>query len=121
MMSSNFGRHFRIQAHRRNRCAVKIASNITAEVSPRKGSVPGRHLVEHRAKRKQVGAGIQFFAARLLRRHISDRAERSTRAGQVLLINAASACSADRLARTTSQAVSPSPDQNRESWRARAW
>ena len=49
---------------------------MTPEVSPRKGRRAGRHFVEHRAEGEQVGAGVEFFAAHLLRRHVGDRAER---------------------------------------------
>ena len=41
-----------------------------------------RHLVEHDAEREQIGARVQLLAARLLRRHVGDRAERRARAGQ---------------------------------------
>ena len=56
---------------------------MTAEVSPRKGNCPGRHLVEHRAEGKQVGARVQFLGPHLLRRHVGDRAHRRARTGQV--------------------------------------
>ena len=46
---------------------------------------PGRHLVQHRAEREQVGAGIEFLASHLLRRHVGDGAQRRTGAGQMLL------------------------------------
>ena len=39
-----------------------MASKMTAELSPWNGNVPGRHLVQHRPEREQIGAGIQFFA-----------------------------------------------------------
>ena len=60
-----------------------IASKITAEVLPRKGRCASRHFVEHRAKREQVRPRVQFFASRLLRRHVSHRAQRRAGAGQV--------------------------------------
>ena len=63
----------------------RMASKMSAEVSPRNGSVPGRHLVQHRAEGKQIGARIQFLALGLLRRHVGHRAQRRPGTGQVLL------------------------------------
>jgi len=31
----------------------------------------GRHLIQHQAEGKQIGAGIKFFAVDLLRRHVT--------------------------------------------------
>ena len=53
----------RVQPHGRGRRAFRMASKIIAEVSPRKGSAPGRHLVEHHAKREQIAARVQFLAS----------------------------------------------------------
>src|SRR5260221_2732881 len=44
----------------------------------------GGHFVQHYAKREQVGPRIQFFPARLLGRHVRNRAQRRAGAGQVL-------------------------------------
>ena len=52
-----------------------MASKTTAEVSPSNGSVAGGHLVEHRAEREEVGARVGQLAARLLGRHVGDRAD----------------------------------------------
>ena len=46
---------------------------------------PGRHLVEHGAEGEQIGALVEFFAARLLRRHVGDGAEHQAGAGEVLV------------------------------------
>jgi len=62
-----------------------MESKIAAEVSPRKGARSRGHLVEHRAKRKQIGPRIQFLAQGLLRRHIRDCAQSSAGAGQILI------------------------------------
>jgi hypothetical protein len=45
----------------------------------------GGHLIEHGAEAEQVRAGIQFFPARLLRRHVRRGAHRRTGSGQVFL------------------------------------
>ena len=47
------------------------------------GQSAGRHLVQHRPERKEVGAGIEFLAKRLLGRHIGDRAHGSARTGEM--------------------------------------
>ena len=59
----------------------RIASKMTAEVLPRKGSAAGRHFVQHHAEREEVGARVDLLAARLLRRHIGDGADSGSRAG----------------------------------------
>jgi hypothetical protein len=47
--------------------------------------VVGRgHLVKDDAERKQVAARIEGFAARLLGRHVGDRAERGAGAGELV-------------------------------------
>ena len=43
--------------------------------------VARRHLVKHRPEREDVGAGIQHFSARLLGRHVVDRADRGAGTG----------------------------------------
>ena len=42
---------------------------------------PRGHLVEHQPEREQIRAGVQVVAARLLGRHVGNRAERDARAG----------------------------------------
>src|ERR1700680_2017456 len=42
------------------------------------------HLIQHHSEGEQVGPSIQFFPACLFRRHVSHRAERRARAGEVL-------------------------------------
>ena len=64
-----------------------MASKITGEVSPRKGSASSRHLVQHGAEGKQIGAGIEFLAARLLRRHVGHGSDSGAGTGQQLLIH----------------------------------
>ena len=44
----------------------------------------GRHLIKHRAKRKQIGAAVKLLATDLLGRHVSDRAQHGSGTGEVL-------------------------------------
>src|SRR6202040_3315001 len=37
----------------------------------------GSHLVNHDAERKKIGAPVEFFTQRLLRRHIGHRSDRA--------------------------------------------
>ena len=64
-----------------------MASKITGEVSPAKRQRPGRHLVEHRAKGKQIGARVQFLASRLLGRHVGYGSDRGAGAGEQFFIH----------------------------------
>ncbi len=43
----------------------------------------GSHFVQDGAKRKEISAGVEFFAQCLLRRHIGDRTQGASGAGQV--------------------------------------
>ena len=63
----------------------RIALKITAELSPRNGKHARRHLVQDRAEGKQIAARVQFLGARLLRRHVGDRAHGRSRTGQMRL------------------------------------
>src|SRR6266850_7620148 len=72
----------RIQAHGRYRLPIQDGlENHSGSISAKWQRTCG-HLIEHHAEREEIGAVIQFLAAYLLRRHISDRAYRSARAGQ---------------------------------------
>ena len=53
---------------------------------------PGRHLIENAAKREEVGARVQFFAARLLGRHVRNRADRCARTGQMFEFDGGRRC-----------------------------
>src|SRR5208282_5888260 len=44
----------------------------------------GRHFIEHYTERKQIGAGVQRLATRLLRRHVTDRPHGSPRRGELI-------------------------------------
>ena len=63
---------------------LRIASKMTADVSPVNGSDAGRHLIEHGAERKQVGARVGELPARLLGRHVAHRAHRRAGRREVL-------------------------------------
>ena len=65
---------------------------MVAVLSPTEGQLPGGHLVENGSKREQIGSGIQFFRPRLLRRHVSNRAERGTGAGEMIRVHRTRRC-----------------------------
>ena len=56
---------------------------MTAEVSPRKGTMPVAHFVEDGAERKEVAAGVEFFALGLLGRHVGDGADGGAGTGEI--------------------------------------
>src|ERR1022692_4977543 len=43
------------------------------------------HLVQHRTKRKEIGAGVQFLSPDLLGRHVGDRSQRTAGTRQMFL------------------------------------
>ena len=75
-MRSSSGGSIALMRARRRRIAIEDA------VEHHRGGVAGKtlaaggHLVEHHAEREQIGARIDFVAARLLRRHVGDGADR---------------------------------------------
>ena len=87
MMSSSLGGTSGFNRTAGTGARFRMASKMTAELSPRNGKSPGRHLVQHRSKREQIGARVQFFRPRLLRRHVGDRAERRPGTGQMLRVH----------------------------------
>ena len=50
------------------------------------GQLASCHLVEHGAEGEQVGAGIQVFGLHLFRRHVTDRFQHRSGAGQVQVV-----------------------------------
>src|SRR5262249_50067055 len=48
----------------------------------REGDPAGDHFIEHRAKGKDVAARVEFFAASLLGRHVSDGADSAAGTGE---------------------------------------
>ena len=79
-----FAGQVRIQPHRRHWRLVQDGFEQQRSRVPAERQRACRHLVQHRAKRKQIGARIERLAARLLRRHISHRADRRSRRGQLV-------------------------------------
>ena len=53
------------------------------------GQLARGHFVEDDAERKKIGAGVEFFGAGLLGRHVGDGAERAAGAGEVIGVGAA--------------------------------
>ncbi len=89
-LADNFfqlGRKIRVQADRGNRITIQNLAEDDCRTLAPEGQRARRHLVQHRAEGKQIAPRIQLLRARLLRRHISDRAERGTGTGQVLLVH----------------------------------
>src|SRR5882762_7452286 len=74
-----------IQTDRRNGLAIEESIENLGRSRATERHKPGRHLVEHGAKRKQVGAAVQLLSARLLRRHIRDSSDAGARIGQLLM------------------------------------
>ena len=66
--------YFRIEAYGRNRRAVHDGVKDDSGSVAAKGQLPGGHFVEYDAKGKEIGARVQFLAANLFGRHVSDRA-----------------------------------------------
>ena len=67
----------------------KIALKITGELSPRKGTMPVAISYSTAPKENKSLRASSSFAARLLRRHVGDGADRRTWAGEVLLVERA--------------------------------
>ena len=60
-----------------------IAWKVASGYAPRNGTAPGQHLEHHDAERPDVAARVGLFAARLLRRHVGDGADRRSRNRQL--------------------------------------
>ena len=81
MMCSNFGRALWIQTHGRGRSFVEDPVKDEGGSRSDEGRMACGHLIKHHAEAEQVGAGVEFFAPRLLRRHVRHRAHRHARTG----------------------------------------
>ena len=75
---------FGIYPGRRQRGAVQNGLENHRRGSAPEGEPSGRHFIQHCAQRKEIATPVQFFPAGLFRRHVRDRAERHSRAGQVV-------------------------------------
>ena len=62
------------------------ASSVLIESVPWKGTVPVHMLVEHHAQAPQIAAGIDGFAAALLRGHVGRRANNGPGLGQMGIV-----------------------------------
>ena len=60
-----------IEMTRRDRFLVQDRVQRSDHVAGGKGLLAGRHFVKHDSEREQIAPRVQFFAARLLRRHIN--------------------------------------------------
>ncbi len=80
-------RSFGIQPHGSNRRRVENRSEDNSGSFAAERQRAGRHFIQDRAEREQVGACVQFLAAHLFGRHVGDGAERRARAGEVRLID----------------------------------
>ena len=72
-----------VQPNDRNWIAFQNLVEDDSGAFAAEGQLPGRHLVQHCAKRKQITARVQFLRPRLFRRHVSHRTQRGTGTGQV--------------------------------------
>ena len=80
------GWHFGIQPHRRSWRPIQDRFENDGGTLSAERQCARRHLIQHCAEGEQIAPRIQFLSARLLWRHISDCAQRRTRAGQVLFV-----------------------------------
>ena len=86
MMPLQIGRHVGIYRTGSGNDRLRIASKDRPRGIAAKRKRAGGHLVKNDAEREQVGARVQFLAAHLFGRHVGDRAEGRSRAGEMLLI-----------------------------------
>jgi len=82
-----FGWYVGIQPHDRNRCPVQDRIENRCCTFSTEGQLPSSHLIEDGSKREQIAPRIQFLCPRLLRRHISNGAERRTGTSQMLPVH----------------------------------
>src|SRR5580704_19344265 len=77
------GGEFGVESRGRSRSSVQYGLEDDARSVSAERQRTGGHLVEHHSERKKIGAGIEFLAANLLGRHISDRSKGGARTGEV--------------------------------------
>src|SRR5689334_18941704 len=68
-------RNGRIQVCRARRCAVQNRIVDDGSAWSRKGLSSGCHFIKEEAQREQIRSRVDFLRARLLGRHVRDRAE----------------------------------------------
>ena len=73
-----------IEPYGRDRRLVENAIKNCARGATGERQSAGGHLIEHHAKRKKIGAGVEFLSQHLLGRHIRHRTQRRARTGEVL-------------------------------------
>jgi hypothetical protein len=78
-------RYCREQRRQRRRVDVHDRGNEARLALALKRLPAGQHLVEHDAEREDVGPGIDAAPFHLLGRHVANRAENHSRAGQIRL------------------------------------
>ena len=74
-----------VQSQRRRRFGVQNRIQGHDHVVAGEGLLPGGHLIEHHAERKQIGPRVKFLAARLLRRHVNRGSRNDAHRGQRIL------------------------------------
>ena len=85
--SFEFGGDFRIQAGGRSRSFGKNSFEDYGGSLAAEWQRSGDHLVENRAEREKIGAGVECLSFGLLGRHVGNSAEGCARAGEMHVID----------------------------------
>jgi hypothetical protein len=80
------GRNLAIESNRRRRIGIQYGVEDQRRGFSMERQRSGCHFVQNCAGRKQIGASIQFPALGLLRRHVSNGAERRAGAGEMIRV-----------------------------------
>src|ERR1700747_245007 len=81
------GQQIGIQSNGRNWSAIEDRLENQSRALPSEGQRSGRHLIQHSAKRKEIGAGVHFLRPHLLRRHVSDGSYSRAGTRQMVRVN----------------------------------
>ena len=81
------GRQIGVESNGRNWNAIKDRLENQSRALPSEGHRSGRHLVQHRPKRKQIRLCVQFLRPHLLRRHVRDGSYSRAGTRQMLRVN----------------------------------
>ena len=103
MMSSSLGGISRLNRIAGGRIGIQYGLEDQRRSFASEGQRSRCHFVQNRAERKQVGAGIQLLALGLLRRHVSDGAERRTGAGEMIRVHRTRCVERSNVARRTAR------------------